>query len=114
MPYADRQDVLVPYVGVVQHLVRIPHKEVGMPAMRLALVDFFKQMPMDGRALTADTRNVASTDKNYPVLLSNITSKLASGHPTGFCTGVAWFMRYRNCGDQDAGAVAERQYQEQE
>jgi len=64
------------------------------PPLRLALVDLYKPLRAEGRALRSGALDSAA----YPVQLQEIHGKLVTAHPNGFMTQPWFAMPYKNVG----------------
>jgi len=64
------------------------------PSLRLVLVDFYDNMPPEGRAL----RFGALKWENYPVQLQEIQGKVVTIHPNGHLQQPWYALRYKKTG----------------
>jgi len=67
----------------------------SFPPLRMALLDIYRPLANDGRALRAGSGRVW---EDYPVQLCEIKSKLVSAHPNGYMKPPCYFMPYKVVG----------------
>jgi len=77
----------------IHYIAICAHRSDFLP-LRLALVDLYKPLRAEGRAL----RSGAVDHAAYPVQLQEIHGKLVTAHPNGFMTQPWFAMPYKNVG----------------